>query len=152
MFASIVGVEEEMIIRLRTIHRALCSGYHLEIEAYKDYCLRTAEMLVENYGWYILPPTVHKLLEHSYAIAERLELPIGSYSEEAQEAQNKELRKARLDHSCKVSRLNVMKNQMHYMLTRTDPVISSKSFKKYRTIQGSPIDLEVQKLLRMEEV
>ena len=152
VFASIVGVEEEVIIRLRTILRALCSGYHLETEAYKDYCLRTAEMLVENYGWYILPPTVHKLLEHSYAIAEHLELPIGSYSEEAQEAQNKELRKARLDHSCKVSRLNVMKNQMHYMLTRTDPVISSKSFKKYRTIQGSPIDLEVQKLLRMEEV
>ena len=42
-----------------------------------------------------------KLLEHSYA--EQLELPIGRYSEEAQRAQNKELRKARsdqLDHSC----------------------------------------------------
>ena len=129
LFASIVGVEEEVIIRLRTILRALCSGYHLEIEAYKDYCQRTAEIFVKNYGWYILPPTVYKLLEHSYAISEQFELLIGSYSEEDQEAQNKRLRKARLDDSCKVSRLNVMKNQIHYMLTRTDPVVSSKSFK-----------------------
>ena len=94
-----------------------------------------------------MPPSVHKLLEHSWAIAERLELPIGSYSEEAQEANNKELRNARLDHSCKVSRLNAMKNMFHYMLIRTDPVISSISFKKHKTVDGEPIDDDVKALL-----
>ena len=54
-------------------------------------------------GGIFFPLLYKKLLEHSYAIAEQLELPIGRYSEEAQRAQNKELRKARsdqLDHSC----------------------------------------------------
>ena len=148
IFASIVGVDEEIIIRLRTILRALCSGYNLNIEAYKKFCENTGDILVRQYGWYVLPPTVHKLLEHSYAIAERLKLPIGSYSEEAQEAQHKELRKVRLDHSCKISRLNDMKNQTHFMIVRTDPVISSKLFIKFKAIDGSPIDHDVMKLLK----
>ena len=41
-----------------------------------------------------MPPTVHKLLLHGSQIADILELPIGQYSEEAQEAQHKELRNA----------------------------------------------------------
>ena len=43
-----------------------------------------------------MPPTLHKLLVHGPAISENLELPIGYYSEEAQEAQNKVIRHARL--------------------------------------------------------
>ena len=78
-----------------------------------------------NYGWYVMPPTVHKLVEHGAEIANYMNLPLGQYSEEAQEALKKEIRNARLNKTCKISRLNVMKNQYHYMLIRTDPVVSS---------------------------
>ena len=65
---------------------------------------------------YVMPPTVHKLLEHGAEIANSMKLPLGQYSEEAQEALKKEIRNARLNKTCKISRLNVMKNQYHYML------------------------------------
>ena len=109
--------------------KAVCSGYDLNIESFKKYCLETSELIVQKYGWYTMPPTLHKLLEHGYQAAEILDLPLGVYSEEAQEAQNKEIRNARLNHSCKISRINVMKNQLHYLLIRSDPVISSKKFR-----------------------
>ena len=93
-------------------------------------------------------PTVHKTLEHGAEIANYIELPLGQYSEEAQEAQNKEIQNARLNKTCKISRLNVMKNQYHYMLIRTDPVVSSISFKKHRNHNGEPLPEEVVNLLK----
>ncbi|XP_047127601.2 uncharacterized protein LOC124808507 [Hydra vulgaris] len=88
-FADIKGVDFNIIVRLRNIMKAVCSGYHLDLEAFKKYCLATSEMIIEKYNWYIMPPTVHKLLEHGYQISDCFELPIGVYSEESQEAQNK---------------------------------------------------------------
>ena len=75
-----------------------------------------------------MPPSVHKLLEHGFQVADYLELPVEMYSEEAQEACNKMVRNARLDHCAKISRKNVMQNQVHHLLQRSDP-ISSISFK-----------------------
>ena len=48
-----------------------------------------------------MPPSLHKFLEHGYQVADYLDLPIGLYSEEAQEACSKLVRKARLDHTAK---------------------------------------------------
>ena len=95
-----------------------------------------------------MPPTLHKLLEHGYQVSELLDLPIGLYSEEAQEAQNKEIRNASLSHTCKVSRKNAMRNQFQYLLIRSDPVISSTSFKKSKSFAGQPLDSEVLDLLK----
>ena len=50
-----------------------------------------------------MPPSIHKLLEHSYVIASYLDLPIGFYSEEARACQYKEIRHARLNHASKIS-------------------------------------------------
>jgi len=147
-FSNITGVNEEIIIRLRNILKAVNSGYHIDIEAFKTYALKTSEIIVDMYGWYNMPPSVHKLLEHGHVIIEKFELPIGQYSEEAQEAQNKELRNARLNHTCKISRLNVMKNQFHHLLIRTDPVISSISFINHKSYMGKPLEDEVKSLLK----
>ena len=103
-------------LRLRNVLLAVCSGQELDNEAFNEYCKSTLDVILQNYSWYVLPPTVHKLLVHGPYIAAKLDLPIGQYSEEAQEAQNKELRNARLNHSSKVSRLSTMTNQFHYML------------------------------------
>ena len=127
---------------------AVCSGYELNIDAFKEYCDITLGCILDQYNWYILPPTVHKLLVHGPYIADKLDLPIGQYSEEAQEAQNKELRNARLNHSCKISRLATMTNQYHYMLTKTDPVIASISFVKHKNSNGKPLPGDVLELLK----
>ena len=147
IFSDITGVDEGLISRIRNILKAVCSGYELDINKFRAYCLETSELVVELYSWYTMPPTLHKLLEHSFQVAEVLDLPIGMYSEEAQEAQNKEIRNARLSHTCKVSRKNAMKNQFHYLLIRSDPVISSTAFKKSKSFAGQPLDAEVLNLL-----
>ena len=149
IFSDITGVEVEVIIRLRTILRAVCSGYDLDSKPFQQYCQQTSDEILSNYDWYIIPPSVHKLLEHGVQVAEVLELPIGVYSEEAQEALNKEIRKARLNHSCKISRLNVMKNQYNYLLARSDPIISSISFGKHKTENGKPLPQSVLSLLKV---
>ena len=147
VFSDITGVNLELINWLKTVLTAVCSGYHLSIDTFTLYCDQTLNVIIEHYDWYKIPPTVHKLLVHGATIAENLELPIGQYSEEAQETQHKELRNARLFHTTKISRLNVMKNLYHYMLARTDPVISTKSFKKHKSSNGIPLSAEVQSLL-----
>ena len=88
------------------------------------------------------------MLEHGPEISQNFELPIGFYSEEAQEALNKEIRKARLNHTAKISRINVMKGQMHHLLQRSDPVISSVMFKKKMTKSVKPFSEAVKDLLK----
>ena len=116
--------------------KAVASGYNLDISKFKEFCDETFLYIMKHYPWYVMPPTVHKLLVHGFVIADYFDLPLGAYSEEALEAQNKTLRKARLEHTSKISRLNVTKNQFTYMLVRTDPIISSISFKKHKNIDG----------------
>ena len=128
-FSEITGISLEVILRLRTVLKAVCCGYYLKITDFKIYCLETSNLIVSLYGWYRLPATVHKLLEHSHQIAEVLELPLGYYSEEPQGAQHKEIRKARLNHTAKISRQNAMENMYHYMLVKSDPKITSIKFK-----------------------
>jgi hypothetical protein len=136
VFAEITDVDLEVIVRLRTVLKAVCSSYDLEPEKFQEYCYETTAKILSMYSWYTIPHTVHKLLEHGAQVAEMLELPLDCYSEEAQEAQNKEIWKARLNHSAKVSRVNVMKNQFCYLLSRSDPVILSMSFKKNKSENG----------------
>ncbi|XP_065648023.1 uncharacterized protein LOC136077773 [Hydra vulgaris] len=145
-FADITGVAVDVIIRLRTILIAVCSCYELNSESFGQYCYETTALILKNYCWYVIPPTVHKLLEHGVQISEALELPIGYFSEESQEALNKEICKARLNHTAKISRKNVMKNQYQYLLIRSDPVISNTCFKKYKVENGKTLPPEVLSL------
>ena len=150
IFSNITGVSQILIEKLRNIIKAVNSGYPLNIENFKKYCFATSEFIVEEYGWYTIPPTVHKLLEHGYQIQSVLELPIGMYSEEAQEAANKIVRNARLNNTFKKSRMNVMENQYHHCLLRSDPVISSASFMQSKTAAKNTLeelDDEVLELL-----
>ena len=43
-----------------------------------------------DYPWYYMPVTLHKLLIHGEAIVDRALQPVGTLSEEAQEATNKQ--------------------------------------------------------------
>ena len=147
VFSEITGIDERIIVRLRNILKAVCSGYELNIPIFKDYCQETSELIIELYGWYVMPPTLHKLLEHGYQVEDALDLPVGVYSEEAQEAMNKEIRKARLSHACKISRINAMQNQFHHLLIRSDPKISSTYFRKKKVSGSEPLEMDVLNLL-----
>ena len=150
VFSDITGVNLEVIERLHTVLRAICSGYSLNVDEFRSYCHITIDMILAEYSWYPMPPFVHKMLEHGAEVAMSLELPIGVYSEESQEAMNKEIRKARLYHTAKISRLNVMKNQFYHLLVRSDPIVSSKTFKKV-SAEAEAIELsaEVKQLLKI---
>ena len=87
------------------ILRSLSSGYEINNEAFNQYCTETAELYIELYGWYYMPPTVHKLLIHGAAIAKESLLPIGVLSEEALESRNKDMKKFREHCSRKSSRI-----------------------------------------------
>ena len=72
---------------------------------------------------------------------------MGVYSEEAQEACNKMVRNARLDHTAKISRKNIMENQVHCLLQRADPVVTSISFKKHKSVNGRALEPAVLELI-----
>ena len=50
-FSEITGVDEEVIVRIKNILKAVCSGYEIDILRFKDYCLATSERIIELYGW-----------------------------------------------------------------------------------------------------
>jgi hypothetical protein len=102
--AEITEVDETFIARLSVILGALCSGYELNLQRYKEYCLETARLYVSLYEWYYMSSSVHKILIHSSEIVSAALLPIGQLSEDAQEAQNKYCKKFREQHTRKCSR------------------------------------------------
>lgn len=125
--ADLTGVNEELITRFSVILRTMACGYKVNTDAFRIYCLKTAELFVNQYPWFYMPSSVHKILIHGADIISNVSLPIGMMSEEAQEARNKDLRNYRQHHTRKNSRENTMEDLMHALLFSSDPVISSIS-------------------------
>ena len=80
IFLDITGVKVELIVCFRTILNAVFSGFSLNSEAVTKYCLETTDLIIKEYNWFVIPPSVHKLLEHCVQVSSSLELPIGFYS------------------------------------------------------------------------
>ena len=147
IFSEITRVDIEFIKRMHIVLNTISCGYHIYTDQLEVYCTDTVKIIVNKYGWYIMPPSVHKILIHGCSISKQFDLLIAQYSEEAQESLNKQIRNARLHHTAKVSRINTMKDQMHYLLIRSDPIISSISFVKHRSYEGRSLPPEVLNLL-----
>lgn len=133
--AETLGVNENLIKRFRTILIAINSTKPINIPAFRAYAYATAVLYIELYHWYFMPPSVHKVLIHGADLMTRFDLPIGYFSEEAQEARNKDFRNIRENHSRKSSRKNTNEDILHWLLLSSDPVIncSRTSFpKKFR--------------------
>lgn len=82
-----------------------------------------------------MPPSVHKLLIHGSQIIRVFGLPIGCFSEEAQEANNKVFKKSREFFSRLFSRAVTNEDIIHYMLISSDPVIDSLKIKSNKKLQ-----------------
>ena len=139
-FAACTGMDEVFVGRVHVILQAVSSFHPVNSAALGDYCRQTAELYVELYGWYHMPVTLHKLLIHSATVVEWCHLPLGTMSEEAAESGHKQVRKFRLKHTRKDSRLHAISDLYSYLLVSTDPVISSRAasrrHRQYRTKTG----------------
>ena len=86
--------------------------------------------------------------EYGTEITQNFELPIWCYSKEAQKALNKEIRKARMNPTAKISRINVMKGQIHNLFQQSESVISSMMFKNKMIKNVEPFSKNVKDLLK----
>lgn len=122
--ADITGVNIELIKKFKTVLSTMASGFRIDVVAFKNYCLDTANLFVSLYSWYPMPPTIHKVLIHGPLIIEKSILPIGLLSEEALEASNKIFKRSREYHARKCSRIDANTDIIHWLLITSDPMIS----------------------------
>lgn len=144
--AEVTGLDVTLIKRLSTILHAISSGYEINVDAFRAYTKVTAEEYVKLYKNYPMTPSLHKLLLHGADIIEFLPLPIGNFSEEAQEARNKDFRWYREHHTRKMSREESNEDLFHMLIITLDPVISSMTRLPLR--KADPFSDEVINLLQ----
>lgn len=123
--SDITGINFELIYRLKVILQAISSGHEIDSEKYDMYAYDTAKLYVEQYGWHLMTPTMHKILIHGSQIIKTSLLPIGQLSEEAAEARNKHFRSYRLNFARKFSREECNLDIYTRLLLSSDPYISS---------------------------
>lgn len=137
--SEITGLDERILIRFSTILSTLSSCHYIQIEQFKKYCIETAKLVLQIYGWYRMSATVHKILIHGADIIKSLPLPAGQFSEDVIEASHKAYKNIRLFHSRKTSRINTNTDIMHMLLLTSDPVISAiRKNKKHKSTPFSP--------------
>lgn len=147
--AKITGLKQEIIARFGIILQVISSNKIIRSNLFRQYCLETAEVFVGTYPWFRMPVSVHKLLIHGYQIVDKSCLPLGSLSEEPQEARNKDYRFFREHHTRKTSREHTNEDLLKMFLVSSDPVISSAMSLKMK--KSSNLSPEAMKLLYIPE-
>lgn len=130
--AEITGLDEQIIRKFAVLLQAIASSRQIDPQKFDHYAKNLAKLVIDKYGWYYMPATVHKILFHGAEIIKYAIIPIGQLSEEVIEARHKEFRKYRLENSRKISRKATNEDLLHHLLISSDPVISSlrPDFKK----------------------
>lgn len=132
------------------ILQTMSSGMAIDSKMFSKYTYSTAQLYVNNYNWYYMPSSMHKILIHGEKIIEYYAiLPIGQLSEDAQESRNKDYKKFKLHHSRKCSRAATNEDMFHTLLYTSDPYISSMR-NTSETISKELLD-EVKALLAVNE-
>lgn len=92
MTAKATGLDEDLLRGFNTLLTAFCCTKKLNPGRVEKLANRLLEKLQSLYPWKTLTPTVHKLLFHGSAFVREFNGYIGLYSEEAQEARNKDFK------------------------------------------------------------
>lgn len=103
-FAEILGIELWLVEDFHTILVLLSSGLPIDANKFRIFCVSVAEKYVDQYNWYHMSVTMHKILMHGWQIIGASPLPIGMLSEQAGESRNKFWRYDREHHTRKISR------------------------------------------------
>lgn len=123
--SKLTGIDQNLIYRCNVILRTLNCNYQINSSRFGQYAYETAQMYVNLYEWYPMPPTVHKILMHSKEVIDHFLLPIGQLGEDAQEARHKEIRYYREHNTRKISRKFTNEDLFNVLLVSSDPLISS---------------------------
>lgn len=123
--AEITGIDKQLITNFSTILRVLASGCRINLDKFGILLNNTRDLYLNLYSWYYMPSSIHKVLIHGCAIIEFFDLPIGQLSKEALEARHKEIRRIRLCHTRKSSRINTNMDMIKTLLLTSDPELSS---------------------------
>ena len=148
LFSQITNVDCELIKKLATILGVITCGFEINSLKFAIYCKETLNLYVSLYPWFFMPVTLHKILVHGPVIVKRMCLPIGLFSEEAQERRNKDIKSYRLHHSRKDSRMHTIDDQFRTLLVTSDPMISSK--KNFTNKHKQSFSKEMIELLDVE--
>lgn len=124
--AEITGIDKVVIERCATLLQALSSGYNINVDKFRKYALDTAKELTNKYSWYYLPPSVHKILIHASDVIQYALVSIGELSEEAAESRNKDIKKFRLQHTRKISRISTNTDLFNRLLLTSNPFITGQ--------------------------
>lgn len=135
------GVDETIIRRFSVILFSLSSGREVNIDKFQEYCSTTCTLYEEMYSWYLMTPTVHKILVHGPIIMKNSVLPLGQLSEEAQEARNKDIRNYRQFFTRKASRRLNVEDLFCRLMLSSDPVISSRRLLQKKTTKNLSRDV-----------
>ncbi|CAH1108234.1 unnamed protein product [Psylliodes chrysocephalus] len=143
--ARITGINYSLIKRFETILQALSSGYKNDIKNFDRYAKDTARLFIQEYSWFYMPVSMHKILIHGSSIIDHAILPIGQLSEETQECTNKELKMFRRGHTRRTSRENTVEDLLNCLLVSSDPFITS--LRKLHKKQSGHLSKEVLDVL-----
>lgn len=138
--AQITGIDETYIYRLSVILRTMSCGQVIDTTKFKTYAEETADLHLNLYQWYNLPPTIHKILFHGADIISAHPLALGKYSEEAQESRNKDFKRIRQFNTRKTGRIETNEDLLNGLLITSDPVISSIRYKAKHKVSELPED------------
>lgn len=152
-FSKILGVDTELIFRMRIILICLSCQFSLNLDKFEEYCFQTGQLYQSKYPWLPMTPTVHKVIVHSKQIMQNTALPVGYFGEDAAESRNKIYKSDRLHHARKTSRIDNLFDVFHRALDTSDPLISSLRLNT-RVHQRKRLTLppEVKELLYCEDI
>ncbi|KAG4079505.1 hypothetical protein HA402_005202 [Bradysia odoriphaga] len=142
--SKITRIDETLIRRFHVVLIAITSRKPVDPIKFETYATETINHYNSLYDWYYMPMTVHKVLFHGAQIMEFFDLPIGYYSEEAQEARNKDFKRIRECNTRKTSRNDTNEDIVHGLLVTSDPVIDQ--FRKISDRKPMNFDDEVTAL------
>ena len=81
--SKILGVPAELIWGIGEIWSTLTSGHFINTELFEQFCEGWMEVYKESsINWYLLSPTIHKVLKHGRQVIDNFPLPIGWLTEE----------------------------------------------------------------------
>ena len=127
------------IHRLRIVMVAISYQEQLNCDKFESFCLKTFNIIRIKFPLYDVPQGVHELLFHSYQVARELNLPLGMYSEQAQESSNKVVKKFRKYNIRHSSQIDSNYDLMMRLLTASDPELC-----QYEKSKKSDTDLPYQ--------
>ena len=152
-FSKVLGVDTELIFRMRIILICLSCQLSLNLDKFEEYCFQTGQLYQSKYPWLPMTPTVHKVIVHSKQIMQNTALPVGYFGEDTAESRNKIYKSDRLHHARKTSRIDNLFDVFHRALDTSDPLISSLRLNT-RVHQRKRLTLppEVKELLYCEDI